>query len=46
MSDHLDNSGDVSLTIEHFFQNNSQMTPEAASKLCLIDVDKFLGKET
>ena len=45
MSDHLDNSGDVSITIEHFFSASQFIDPlpEHQAKLTIESVDKFLG---
>ena len=46
MSDHLDQSGDISLTIEHFFLNaKSDIEPiaEISASLTIVDIDKFLG---
>ena len=46
MSDHLDNSGDISLTVEHYFLKATsaiQPIPDDSASLMLVDVEKFLG---
>lgn len=47
MTDHLNNNGEISLTIRHYFsRSNSSIKPKDKSTLTINEVDSFLDKLT
>lgn len=46
MSDHLNQSGDVSKTCRHYFGKSTRVQPARSSQLSIHDMDKYLDKLT